>query len=81
MARKLTDHRCLRRAVIVVQHSARSLASLNRSVVAGQIDLGNNQLVAESLMIPLQMIMRHELADRVRSKNSARLHEMRLEEQ
>lgn len=49
--------------MIVVQHSAQPLPSLNRSVVAAQIDLGGNQLVPESLMIPFQVVMCHELPD------------------
>jgi len=49
--------------VIVVQQSAKSLASLNRSMAVGQIDLGSDQLIAESLMISFQMVMRHEFSD------------------
>ena len=52
-----------RGAVIVVQHSAQFLASLDRSVALCQICLRRNQLVTESLMIAFHMVMGHELPD------------------
>ncbi len=53
-----------RGSVVVVQHAAQSLASLDRSVRVCRNSLGSNEPVAQPLMISLQMVMGHELSDR-----------------
>ena len=51
-------------AVVVVQHAAQSLASLDRSISVYRNGLRSNEPVAKSLMISFQMIMGHELSNR-----------------
>ena len=55
----------LRGPVIVVQHTAQSLASLDRSVELCQTGLRNNQLIAETLVIPFKVVMCCEFPDRL----------------
>jgi fermentation-respiration switch protein FrsA (DUF1100 family) len=53
-----------RGAVVVVQHAAQTLASLDRSIKACRNSLGGNEPVAQPLMISFPMVMSHELSDR-----------------
>lgn len=54
----------LRRTVVVVQHAAYAATSANRSMGLHSPER-LKQLVANTLMVPLAMVMRHELGNRL----------------
>jgi hypothetical protein len=62
----------LRGQVIVIQHSTQALPSLDRFVGVCRNSLGRYQSVANSLMIPLQVVMCHELPDRLPQRTLAK---------
>ena len=59
MARKFTSG-C--RTIVVVQHATEPFLAANRPV-AFESKFGNNQSIAEPLMISLSLIMRYELSN------------------
>jgi hypothetical protein len=52
------------RPVIVVQHAAQTLSSLDRACVSHMAWFRADELIAYTLMMPFRMVMRHELGNR-----------------
>src|SRR5215469_18895087 len=49
-----------RRAVVILQHAAQSLAACDCSIMIGTKFLGHDQSVAETLVVSFQMVMQNE---------------------
>ena len=47
--------------VIIIEHSAEAASASNRSAMVGQTRVGENERVADALMIALAVIVRDEL--------------------